>query len=72
VGKRTSIMAKRKSLLSALKHVNLPVKIQDETHEVNPMTTHIPGIKVEKTEIGVAEIGGKKTVYIKMKLKGEL
>jgi hypothetical protein len=50
----------------------LDVKIPDETHEINPLKTNIPGVKTEKTEIGVAEVEGKKTMYIKMKLKGKL
>jgi hypothetical protein len=65
-------MARRKSLLDAIKHVKLDVKIPDETHEINPLKTNIPGVKTEKTEIGVAEVEGKKTMYIKTKLKGGL
>lgn len=67
-------MAKRKSqsILDAIKQVDLDIKIPDETHEINPVKTHVLGVKMEKTEIGVAEVEGKKTVYIKMKLRGGL
>ncbi|MFZ2071406.1 MAG: hypothetical protein WAV32_07420 [Halobacteriota archaeon] len=63
---------KSKSILDAIKHVDLDVKIPDKTDEINPLKTDIPGVKTEKTEIGVAEVEGKKTTYIKMKLKGDL
>jgi hypothetical protein len=63
---------KSKSILDAIKHVGLDIKILDKTHEINPLKTHIPGVKTERTEIGVAEVEGKKTTYIKMKLRGGL
>ena len=61
---------KPKSILDAIKHVDLDIKIPDKTDEIKPLETHIPGVKIEKTEIGVAEVEGKKTMYIKMKLRG--
>jgi len=61
---------KPKSVLDAIKHVDLDIKIPDKTKEIKPLKTHIPGLETEKTEIGVAEVEGKKTVYIKMKLRG--
>ena len=61
---------KSKSVLDAIKHVDLDIKIPDKTNEIKPLKTHIPGLETEKTEIGVAEVEGKKTVYIKMKLRG--
>lgn len=65
-------MARRKSILDAIKHVDLDVKILDKTHEIKPLKTDIPGVKTEKTEIGVAKVEGKKTIYIKMKMRGGL
>ncbi|MBE0516585.1 MAG: hypothetical protein IBX41_04225 [Methanophagales archaeon] len=66
--------AKRKSqsILDAIKQVELDIKIPDETYEINLLKTNLPGVKTEKTEIGVAEVEGKKTMYIKMKLRGGL
>ena len=61
---------KSKSVLDAIKHVDLDIKIPDKTKEIKPLKTHIPGLETEKTEIGVAEVEGKKTVYIKMKVRG--
>lgn len=61
---------KPKSILDAIKHVDLDIKIPDTTKEIKPLKTPIPGLETEKTEIGVAEVEGKKTVYIKMKLRG--
>lgn len=63
---------KSKSILDVIKHVDLDVKIPDKTDEINPLKTDIPGVKTEKTEIGVAKVEGKKTTYIKMKLSGGL
>ncbi|MDI6810937.1 MAG: hypothetical protein QMD80_04580 [archaeon] len=62
----------KKSILDAIKDVDLDIKIPEKTREINPLKTNIPGIETEKTEIGVAEVEGEKTVYIKMKMKGEL
>jgi hypothetical protein len=66
--------AKRKpqSLMTVIKDVELAIKIPDKTEVIKPMKSPVPGLKTEKTEIGVAEIEGKKTIYLKIKLNGGL
>jgi hypothetical protein len=63
---------KSQSLMTVIKDVELSIKIPDNTEEIKPMKSPVPGLKTEKTEIGVAEIEGKKTIYLKIKLKGGL
>jgi hypothetical protein len=60
---------KRTSLLRALRKVKLDVEVPKETQRINPLESLLPGAKTEETQVGVAKVGGEKTVYIKTKLK---
>jgi hypothetical protein len=47
------------------------VNVHDKTEEIAPLNL-VPGLECETTEIGIAEVGDKKTVYIRMRLKKEI
>jgi len=66
--KKRKIKSKRKprSLLQIIAAVTPDIHIHKETEEINPVQLSIPGLVTEKTEIGVAEVEGKKTVYVRL------
>jgi len=58
---------KKKTLSKIVRSVSPRVRIRRKTEEISPM--NIPGLECEGTEIGVAEVEGKKTAYIRLRLK---
>jgi hypothetical protein len=65
-------MRKRKErrVLDRINNIDIKVIVPEKTDEINPVKFPVPGFSIEKTETGVAEIGEKKLLYLRLHLKG--
>lgn len=70
VKQKKRLKKKPRSLLHIIAAVQPDIRIHKETEEINPIQLPIPGLVTEKTETGVAEIEGEKTVYIRLVMRG--
>lgn len=61
---------KRKKILDVIREADIRVSVPEKTEEINPVMSPVPGFKTEKTEAGVAKIGKRNALYLKLHLKG--
>jgi hypothetical protein len=61
---------RRENILARVRNADIRVVVPEETDEVNPVKSLIPGFRTEKTEIGVATISGEKALYLRLRLRG--
>jgi hypothetical protein len=62
---------KKKNVLDAIRDVNIRVTVPEKTEEINPVRFPLPGLRTETTRIGVAKVGNKKALYLRLRLKGD-
>jgi hypothetical protein len=63
---------KRHTVLDAIRNTDIVVTTPGRTVEINPVRFPVPGMIVEKTEIGVAKIGNRKALYLKVRLNRDV
>ncbi|UUX93052.1 hypothetical protein [Methanoplanus endosymbiosus] len=61
---------RKRSYPDNIMKISPDVKTHSKTEEISPVNI-IPGLECEGTEIGIAEVEKKKTVYIRLWLKKE-
>jgi len=62
---------RKKNVLDAIRDVNIRVTVPEKTDEINPVRFPLPGLRTETTRIGVAKVGNRKALYLKMRMKGD-
>ena len=60
-----------KNVLDAIRDANIRVTIPEKTDEINPVRFPLPGLRTETTRIGVAKVGNRKALYLKLHLQGD-
>jgi hypothetical protein len=72
-GDRGDVMSRKhtKNVLDAIRDVNIRVTVPEKTEEINPVRFPLPGLRTETTRIGVAKVGNKKALYLRLRLKGD-
>jgi hypothetical protein len=72
-GDRGGVMNRKqkKNVLDAIRDVNIRVTVPEKTEEINPVRFPLPGLRTETTRIGVAKVGNKKALYLRLRLKGD-
>jgi hypothetical protein len=60
-----------KNVLDAIRDANIRVTIPEKIDEINPVRFPLPGLRTETTRIGVAKVGNKKALYLKLRLQGD-
>ena len=61
----------KKNVLDAIRDVNIRITVPEKTEEINPVRFPLPGLRTETTRIGVAKVGNRKALYLKLRLKGD-
>ncbi len=61
----------KKNVLDAIRDANIRVTIPEKTDEINPVRFPLPGLRTETTRIGVAKVGNKKALYLRLRLRGD-
>ena len=59
---------KRNTILDAIRNTDIVVTAPEKTVEINPVRLPLPGMSVEKTEIGVAKVGDREALYLRLRL----
>ncbi len=62
---------KRENVLDAIRDINIRVTVPEKTTEINPVRFPLPGLRTETTRIGVAIVGNKEALYLKLLLQGD-
>ena len=62
---------KKKNVLDAIREVNIRVTVPEKTDEINPVRFPLPGLQTETTRIGVAKVGNRNALYLRLRLKGD-
>ena len=58
------------SLLQVISSVEPTIHLEDKTQEMNSLQLNLPFLHTDQTDIGVADIEGKKSVYLRFFLEG--
>jgi hypothetical protein len=61
----------QKNVLDAIRDVNIRVTVPEKTDEINPVRFPLPGLRTETTRIGVAKVGDRNALYLKLRLQGD-
>jgi len=64
---------KPKPILDIINNASIRVTVPDKTDAINPVKIPVPGIRTERTEraeTGVAKVGKRKALYVKLHLRG--
>ncbi|MCX6692852.1 MAG: hypothetical protein NTW33_12620 [Methanoregula sp.] len=72
-GDGSGVMSRKqkKNVLDAIRDVNIRVTVPEKTTEINPVRSPLPGLRTETTQIGVAIVGNKEALYLKLRLQGD-
>jgi hypothetical protein len=68
-----SVMSRKqkKNVLDVIRGVNIRVTVPEKLSGINPVRFPLPGLRTETTWVGVAKVGNKKALYLKLRLKGD-
>ena len=61
---------KKRTILDRINSADISVTVPEKTDEINPVKFPVPGFRIERTEAGVAKIGKRKALYLRLHLKG--
>lgn len=61
---------KARKVLDIIRNADIQVTVPEKTDEINPVKFPVPGFRTEKTEAGVAKIGKRKALYLRLHLRG--
>lgn len=61
---------KPKPILDIINNASIRVTVPDKTDAINPVKFPVPGIQTERAETGVAKVGKRKALYVKLHLRG--
>jgi len=61
---------KNLSLLQVISSVEPTITIEDKTEEINPSQLSVPFLHTKEADIGIANIEGKKSVYLRLFFEG--
>jgi hypothetical protein len=62
---------KGRSILETVKNVKIEVVEPLTISPIRPLSLMVPGLSTETTEIGVAEIGKNKALYLRLSLRSD-
>ncbi|MFA5253707.1 MAG: hypothetical protein WC367_03425 [Methanoregula sp.] len=61
---------KRRRIIDRIHSADIHITVPEKTDEINPLKFPVPGFSIEKTEVGVAKIGKRNALYLRLRMRG--